>query len=39
MAKQIIFDEEARHSLKKGIDTLVDAVKVTLGKGTLCSTG
>ncbi len=31
MAKQIIFDEEVRHSLKKGIDTLVDAVKVTLG--------
>src|SRR4030042_106934 len=31
MAKQIIFDEEARHALKRGIDTLVDAVKVTLG--------
>jgi chaperonin GroEL len=31
MAKQIIFDEEVRHSLKKGIDTLADAVKVTLG--------
>jgi chaperonin GroEL len=31
MAKQIIFGEEARHSLKKGIDTLVGAVKVTLG--------
>ena len=31
MAKQIVFDEEVRHSLKKGIDTLADAVKVTLG--------
>jgi chaperonin GroEL len=31
MAKQIIFGEEARRALKKGIDTLTDAVKVTLG--------
>ncbi len=31
MAKQIIFSEEVRHSLKKGIDTLANAVKVTLG--------
>ncbi len=31
MAKQIIFDQEARQSLKKGIDVLADAVKVTLG--------
>src|SRR5512147_104055 len=31
MAKQIKFGEEVRHSLKKGIDTLVDSVKVTLG--------
>ena len=31
MAKQIIFCEDVRHALKKGIDTLVDAVKVTLG--------
>ncbi len=31
MAKQIIFGEDARHSLKKGVDALVDAVKVTLG--------
>jgi chaperonin GroEL len=31
MAKQILFDEEARHCLKKGIDTLSEAVKVTLG--------
>jgi len=31
MAKQIIFGEEVRHALKRGIDTLADAVKVTLG--------
>src|SRR3954471_24526438 len=31
MAKQIIFAEDARRSLKKGIDTLAEAVKVTLG--------
>src|SRR4051794_28161972 len=31
MDKQISFDEEARRCLKKGIDTLVEAVKVTLG--------
>jgi chaperonin GroEL len=31
MAKQIIFGQEARQSLKKGIDVLADAVKVTLG--------
>lgn len=31
MAKQIIFDEEARRSLKKGIDILAGAVKTTLG--------
>jgi len=31
MAKQIVFDDEVRHYLKKGIDTLADAVKVTLG--------
>ena len=31
MAKQIIFGEEARHALKRGIDTLTEAVKVTLG--------
>ena len=36
MAKQIIFDEEARHSLKKGIDALADAVKVTLGPKGHC---
>lgn len=31
MAKKIIFNEEARHSLKKGIDAVADAVKVTIG--------
>jgi len=31
MAKEIIFTEDARRSLKKGIDTLAEAVKVTLG--------
>ena len=31
MAKQIIFGEDVRHALKKGIDVLADAVKVTLG--------
>ncbi len=31
MAKQIIFDTEARDKLKKGVDTLANAVKVTLG--------
>ncbi len=31
MAKQIIYGEEARRSLKKGIDTLAEAVRVTLG--------
>ncbi|MBI4303552.1 MAG: chaperonin GroEL [Chloroflexi bacterium] len=36
MAKQIIFGEEVRHALKKGIDTLNDAVKVTLGPKGHC---
>ena len=31
MAKKIIFEEEARKSLLKGIDAVADAVKVTLG--------
>jgi chaperonin GroEL len=31
MAKQLVFDEEARRSLKKGIDILAGAVKSTLG--------
>jgi len=36
LAKQIIYDEEVRHALKKGIDTLADAVKVTLGPKGHC---
>ncbi len=31
MAKQLIFDENARRALKRGIDRLADAVKVTIG--------
>jgi chaperonin GroEL len=31
MAKQIIFSEDVRRSLKSGVDTLANAVKVTLG--------
>ena len=30
-AKKLIFDQEARNPLKRGADTLADAVKVTLG--------
>jgi chaperonin GroEL len=36
MAKQIIFGEDVRHALKKGIDALADAVKVTLGPKGHC---
>ena len=31
MAKQIIYDEEARRKLRAGVDQLADAVKITLG--------
>lgn len=31
MAKQIFFNIDARNKMKKGVDTLADAVKVTLG--------
>ncbi|MFH1192204.1 MAG: chaperonin GroEL [bacterium] len=31
MAKQILFDEQARAALKNGVDKLANAVKVTLG--------
>ncbi len=31
MAKQIIYGEEARRALQKGVDTLADTVKITLG--------
>ncbi len=31
MAKQLIFNDEARHALLKGVDQLADTVKITLG--------
>src|SRR3989338_651508 len=31
MAKQILFNEKARNAMKRGIDGLADAVKITLG--------
>src|SRR6478609_6933327 len=31
MAKQLLFDEMARRGLKRGVDRLADAVRVTLG--------
>jgi len=31
MAKQLLFDEDARRALKNGVDALADAVKITLG--------
>jgi len=31
MAKQIIFNEEARHALERGVNKLAEAVRVTLG--------
>lgn len=31
MAKQILFDEKARQAMKRGIDQLAQAVKITLG--------
>src|SRR6186997_1514191 len=31
MAKQLLYDEAARRSLKHGVDKLADAVRVTLG--------
>jgi chaperonin GroEL len=31
MAKQLLFDQEARAAMKDGIDALADAVKITLG--------
>ncbi len=36
MAKQIVFNEEVRRALKRGIDILADAVKVTLGPRGHC---
>lgn len=31
MAKQIKYGDEARKALEKGVDTLADTVKITLG--------
>ena len=31
MAKQLFFNTDARSKMKKGVDVLADAVKVTLG--------
>ncbi len=31
MAKQIVFDEEARRALERGVDAVADTVKVTIG--------
>jgi chaperonin GroEL len=31
LAKQLVFDETARRSLKRGVDRLAEAVKITLG--------
>ena len=31
MAKQLLFGEDARRSLRKGVDAVADAVKITLG--------
>ena len=38
MAKQIIYGEEARKALERGINQLADTVKITLGPraATLC---
>jgi chaperonin GroEL len=36
MAKQLIYHEEARRALKRGVDALADAVKVTLGPRGRC---
>ena len=36
MAKQIIYGEEARKALQRGVDQLADTVKITLGpKGAM----
>ncbi len=31
MPKQLMFDDEARNAMKRGIDTMADTVGVTLG--------
>jgi chaperonin GroEL len=36
MAKQVIYGDDVRHALKRGIDALADSVKVTLGPKGHC---
>jgi chaperonin GroEL len=31
LAKQLLFDEEGRRALKRGVDKMADSVKVTIG--------
>ena len=35
MAKQIIYGEEARKAIERGVNQLADTVKITLGLGTV----
>ena len=37
MAKQLIYGEDARKALQRGIDQLADTVKVTIGPQQLVS--
>jgi len=39
MAKQVIFGEDVRRALKKGVDVLANAVRVTLGPKVIPSPG
>lgn len=34
MAKQIIYNDDARHALARGVNALANVVKVTLGPNT-----
>ena len=36
MAKQLIYGEDARKALQRGIDQLADTVKVTIVEGPHC---
>ena len=40
MSKQILYGEDARRALERGVNTLADTVKITLGPraATSCST-
>ena len=39
MAKQIIYGEEARKAIERGVNQLADTVKITLGQGPQCRSG